>query len=303
MAFFVTKSMAHIFSFADIQTLKSEKPSSQMKSDIPVIATAMNRCFTSDWESQMYLIILRVFQRSMLDESVAIGMVVLFDLLSDVYKTGTYFAGDECELILAPYPHNIYISYAMAAFMLSYRLLSKDRPVSEEFWEQVMEGFIEPGKVHTLERDFRMLLEENSKRYPPPPISPQDPAYIFYYDLNLPPNPLIHRRKYLRAKWAMYTHIRLAIRVRGGKYLRIDPRSVPDHKDVLLQFPPCYDYMMKRDILFLETRIRVPEMSEASRKEVHYYLEAEKSLRQTPTAMMRVGRKLNQIPRQSAATA
>lgn len=261
-----------------------------MKSDIPVIATAMNRDFSSDWESQMYLIILRVFQRSMLDESVAIGMVVLFDLLSDVYRMGMYLAGDECELILAPYPHNIYISYAMAAFMLSFRLLSKDRPVSEEFWEQVMEGFIEPGKVHTLERDFRTLLEENSKRYPPSPISPQDPAYRFYYDICLPPNPLIHHSKYLRAKWAMYAHIRMAIRMRGEQYLRIDPRSVPNQKDVLLQFPPCYDYMMERDILFIETRIRVPEMWKASRKEVHYFLEAEKSLRQIPTPMRRVAR-------------
>jgi hypothetical protein len=65
----------------------------------------------------------------MLDESVAVGMVVLLDLLSDMYRMGRYLAGDECKLILKPYPHNYYISYAMAAFMLSYRLLSKDKPV------------------------------------------------------------------------------------------------------------------------------------------------------------------------------
>ena len=256
----------------------SEKPCSQMKSDIPVIAAAKYSHFASDWESELYHIILRVLRRSTLDESVPVGMVVLLDLLADVYKMGMYTAGDECELTLAPYPHNEYIGYAMAAFMLSYRLLSKERPVEEGFWEHVMDDVITPDKVHALENEFRTLLERKSKRYPPPPISPEDPAYKFYYagDLPVPPNSLIIREKYLRTKWTMYSHIRLAMNQRGEETLEVDPRTDFKHKDLLLQFPPCDDYIMHRSIIFQQTRSRVPELWEASNREVHNYLEVER---------------------------
>src|SRR5258705_304782 len=165
MAFFVTKSIAHIFTFP---TLRSTRPSSLTKSDSSVIGTAIKRNFASQWESKLYRIVLQVFQRSMLDESVVVGMVVLLDRLGDVYKMGRYLDRDECKLILKPYPHDNYISYAVAAFMLSYRLLSKDRAVEQEFWEQIMQDIITPCKVHRLEKEFRTLLEENSKCYPPP---------------------------------------------------------------------------------------------------------------------------------------
>jgi hypothetical protein len=224
--------------------------------------------------------LLRVIQRSTLDESVPIGMVVLLDLLGDMFRMGTYFSGDDCKLNLAPYPHHDYIDYAMGAFMLSYRLLSKDAPVGEGFWEQVMEGIIPPHKVPSLESKFRALLEENSKRYPPPPILPQDPAYKFYYsgDFSVPPNPFIDRKPYLRTKWALYEHVRTAMESRGEQYLEAHPRCKYKVKDLLLQFPPCQHYIMKRDVLFEQTRIRVPELWEASNREIHEYLEAEKKL-------------------------
>jgi hypothetical protein len=256
MALFATKSMTHIFAFPDKATLWSEMPSSWKKD------TPFHTPITSEWESQLYDIILRVFQRSMLDESVTVGMVVLLDLLGDVYRMGKYLAGDRCRLDLRSYPHDNYISFAMAAFMLSYRLLSKDRPVKEGFWEQVMEDVIAPHKVHRLENKFRELLEENSKRYPPPPISPQDRAYQIPYDPRVPPNPLIHRKPYLRTKWNMYVHIRMAMRSRGEENLTINPKSGYDAKGLLLQYPPCDDYMMKRDVLFFETRTRVSRSRE-----------------------------------------
>jgi hypothetical protein len=237
----------------------------------------------------------------MLDESVTVGMVVLLDRLGDVYRMGMYLAGEECKLILKPYPHDHYISYAMAAFMLSYRLLSKDRPVKEGFWEQVTKGVIAPHKVYRLETRFRMLLEENSKRYPPPSISRNNPAYLFYYDPNLPPNPLIHRYPYLRTKWAMYIHIRTAIKSRRGGNLTVNQKTAGTYRsDVLLQFPPCYEYMMKRDALFFETRTRVPELGEASHKEVHNYLESEK--RQTLDVKKAVGKLHGMIRLTKSAT-
>jgi hypothetical protein len=52
--------------------------------------------------------------------------------------------------------------------------------------------------------------------------------------------------------------------------------------------------MMKRDTLFSETRTRVPELWEASHKEVHDYLESEK--RQTLEVNKTVG-KLNAVTR------
>jgi hypothetical protein len=282
MAFFVTKSMSHIFNFPDRDTLKSEEPCSLMKSDLPVIATAIDGLFSSNWESQLYDMLLLVFQRSTLDESVPIGMVVLLDLLGDMYRMGTYLAGDECKLVLAPYPHDFYICYAMAAFMLSYRLLSNDAPVAEGFWEQVMDGIAPAHRVHSLEIKFRALLEENLKRYPPVPILPQDPAYKFYYagDLSVPPNPFIDRKAYLRTKWAMYEHVRTAMRSRGERCLKVHPLCKHKMKDLLLQFPPCQNFIMQRDILFEETRVRVPELWEASNQEIHEYLEAEEKRNQ-----------------------
>jgi hypothetical protein len=277
MAFFVTKSMTHIFDFPDRATLQSEEPCSLTKSDLPVIATAVDGFFSSNWESQLYNVLLLVIQRSALDESVPIGMVVLLDLLGDMFRMGTYFSGDECKLVLAPYPHRDYIYFAMGAFMLSYRLLSKDAPVSEGFWEQVMDGIVLPHKVHSLENRFRALLEENMMRYPPAPILPQDPAYKFYYagDLSVPPNPLIDRKRYLRTKWALYEHVRTAMSSRGEQYLRAHPRCKYNVKDLLLQFPPCQHYIMKRDVLFEQTRIKVRKLWEASNREIHEYLEAE----------------------------
>lgn len=277
MALFVTKSISHIFTFPDKDILKSEKPCTLMKSDTPVIAAALYGRFSSTWEAKLYEVILLILRRSRLDESVPVGMVVLLDLLGDSYRMGTYMMAHQCRLMLPPFPHRDYIGYAIAAFMLSYRLLSRDRPVEHGFWEKVLDGIVAPAGVHLLERDFRAFLEESTRCYPPPQILPQDPAYKFYFpgDLPVPQNPLIQCRRYLRTKWAMYTYVRTAMNGRGEKNLKVDQRSQHMAKDLLLQFPPCHDYMMRQDIHFQETRIRVPELWGASNEEVHEYLAVE----------------------------
>ena len=298
MAFFATKSISYIFTFPDREILKSEKPCTLMKSDMPVIAAALNGRFASTWEARLYEIVLLVLRRSRLDESVPIGMVVLLGLLGDSYRMGTYMDGDQCTLVLPPFPQRDYIGYAIAAFMLSYRLLSGEKPVENGFWEKVLDGIVAPEGVYRLELDFRAFLKGSNKRYPPAPILPQDPAYKFYYGghLSVPPNPLIESRRYLRTKWTMYAHIRTAMRARGEENLRVNEKSQRMAKDVLLQFPPCYDYMMTRDIHFQKTRIRVPELWGASNQEVHNYLVAEqehvKELRESAEklhAMMALG--------------
>ena len=302
MAFFVTKSISHIFTFPDKDVLESEEPSSLMKSDTPIIS-ALNGQFSSSWEVQVYETILLMLVRSRLDESVPVGMVVLLDLLGDSYRMGTYMAGDQCTLVLPPFPQKDYIGYAIAAFMLSYRLLSGDKPVKDGFWERVLDGVVAPEGVHLLEQDFRAFLEEGSNRYPPAPILPQDPAYIFYSpgDLPVPQNPLIQCKRYLRTKWAMYLHIRTAMKRRGEENLNVHVASQPLAKDLLLQFPPCYEYIMKRDIQFQETRTRVPGLWEASNEEVHEYLVEEqhrvKELRESTEklhAMMGLGMRISE---------
>ena len=276
MAFFVTKSISHIFSFPDRDVLRSEEPCSLMKSDTPIIS-ALNGRFSSAWEVQLYETILLMLVRSRLDESVPVGMVVLLDLLGDSYRMGTYVAGDQCTLVLPPFPQKDYTGYAIAAFMLSRRLLSGDKPVRDGFWEKVLDGLVAPEGVHLLEQDFRAFLEEGSTRYPPAPILPQDPAYMFYFpgDLPVPENPLIQCGRYLRTKWAMYMHVRMAMKARGEENLQVDDSAQHMAKDLLLQFPPCYDHIMKRDIQFQETRIRVPELWGASNEEVHEHLVVE----------------------------
>jgi hypothetical protein len=89
------------------------------------------------------------------------------------------------------YPHEDYFSYLVAAFILSYRLLSKVKPVEDGFWERVMteSGIIFVDDVVKLSVDLQTLLEVNTKHYLPPPVSSTDPAFKFYYsgDLHVPP--------------------------------------------------------------------------------------------------------------------
>ena len=92
----------------------------------------------------------------------------------------------------------------------------------------------------------------------------------------------------------------MAMRALGEENLRVSEKSEHMAKDVLLQFPPCYDYMMKRDIHFQETRIRVPKLWDASNAKVHEYLDVEqqrlKELRESAEklhAMMALGMRIS----------
>ncbi len=282
MAFFVTKSMPHIFSTPDnkLHSSSSLRPTVDSlmlrKSDTPLIAAALDRQFSSDWELQLYSDILKLFQNSMLDESVPVGTVALLELLSEIYNMGRLLDGEQSKLILPPYPHEDYFSYFIAAFILSYRLLSKDKPVEDGFWERVMtkSGIIIVDDVVKLSVDLQTLLEVNTKYYPPPPISSTDPAFKFYYsgDLPVPPNDFIPRLRYLKTKSTMYAHICTLMTLRGEDVLKIDPRG-KWKKDMALQFPPCYGYMLNKFVLFEDTRLKAPGLNSASSdKEVYDYL-------------------------------
>src|SRR6266545_6828429 len=285
MAFFVVKSMTHIFgtsegpmSRSSSQTSSLDLPSTLHKSDIPIIAAAIDGHFASEWESQLYKVILRVFQRSMLDESVPIGTVVLLDLLGDLYKKGQFVDGDRSRCILAPYPQEDYIRYFKGAFMLAVRLLSQNKLIKSGYWEQVMredDMTIDTEIVVNIENDFRRMLEENINYYPTLPISPDDPAYQFHYagDLAIPPNAFIARLRYLRTKSTMYSHIRVLMTSRGeaSEVLTIDPRTKAMKKD--LDFPPCHEYMMGKLIQIEETRKLERNLRGATNKQVHDYIE------------------------------
>jgi len=295
MAFFVAKAMPHIFSTPDnmLQSSSSLRPTVDSlmlrKSDTPLITAALDCHFSSDWESQLYNDILKLFQNSMVDESVPVGAVVLLELLGEIHMKGRLLDGERSKLILPPYPHEDYFSYLVAAFILSYRLLSKDKPVEDGFWERVMtkSGIIFVDDVVKLSADLQTLLEVNTKRYPPPPVSSTDPAFTFYYsgDLPVPPNDFISRLRYLKTKSTMYAHIRILMTVRGEDVFKIDPKG-RWKKDMALQFPPCYGYMLNKFSHFEDTRLKAPSLNSASSdKDVYDYLVTQKRNKGKPLAV------------------
>jgi hypothetical protein len=191
------------------------------KSETPVISAAIDGHFSSGWESQLYRFILAVFQRSMLDESVPIGTVVLLDLLGDLHSDGSIQGWLQFQTRLPPYPHRNYLSYFMGAFMLAHRLLSREGPRDKLFWEEVIgeDGIITLGGVNKLENDFREMLEDNINYYPPPPISPDDPAYqlLSLWRRSHPSQPF-HHLAYAtsKRKRTMYAHIRVRMTIARG---------------------------------------------------------------------------------------
>lgn len=274
------------------QTSNLDPPPTLHKSDTPIIAAAIDGHFASEWESQLYQVILKVLQRSMLDESVAVGTVVLLDLLGDLYKMGRFVDGDRSRFVLAPYPEEDYIRYFKGAFMLAFRLLSKNRPIKSGYWERVMledDMANATDIVINIENDFRRMLEDNVNYYPPLPISLRDPAYQFHYagDLAIPPNAFIPRLRYLRTKSTMYSHIRLLRTSRGEGIPIVDPRR---KNDLAQYFPPCYQYMMDKLTHFDEIRRLEPNMRGATNKKVHNYIEfKKKAQRERATPLVGLG--------------
>lgn len=250
----------------------SDLPSTLLKSDTPLIVAAIDGHFSSDWECRLYHVIHSVFQNSLLDESVAIGTVVLLNLLGDLYKKGQFVDGERSKLRLPPYPHEDYASYFMGAFMLAYRLLSRNKPVVDGYWKEVM-GELASEDVSNMESNFRTLLEANINYYSPPLTSPHDPAY-YAEDLTVPSNAFIARLRYLRTKSAMYSHIRLLMTSRGEEAFNI----YTDGKQQLpaLHFPPCADQMIEKMLLFAKTRKRVPQLKRVTNMEIHAYLETKR---------------------------
>jgi hypothetical protein len=302
MAFFVAKCMTNIFdenamsrSFSTDSEFSSSGDSDHTlpqlrKSDTPVIAAAIDGHFSSEWESQLYHFIHAIFQKSMLDESVPIGTVVLLDLLGDLHKKGQIVDGDKSKLVLPPFPDKDYFGYFMGAFMLAHRLISRRGPRSEVFWEDVIgeDAIILLGEVSALENNLRDMLEDNINYYTPPTITPDDPAYQFCYtgDILIRPNPFIPRLRYLKTNATMYAHIRVRMTSRGESVLEIHS-GVRRKKDLAMHFPPCHQYMLDKLIFLEETRRLFPQLDDASDKQVHAFLAARNKTR--PTASVGLG--------------
>jgi hypothetical protein len=255
--------------------MESETPGFR-KSVTPVIEAAIDGHFSSGWESQVYHFMLAILQRSMLDDSVSIGTVVLLDLLGDLNKVGRLMDGSLSRLELAPYPHKDYLSYCVGAFMLAHRLLSREGPYDTLFWEEVLgeDGIVTLGEVDDLENDFRQILEDHIDDYAPPPIFPDNPAYQYHYagDVVIRPNPFISRLRYLKMKETMYAHIRVLMTSRGEDVLEIHS-AVRRKTDLALHFPPCQQYMLAKQVFLAQTRRDFPQLEESSDEEVDDFLE------------------------------
>ena len=280
-----------------MESMPSNGPSPPYrKSHTPVIEAAIDGCFSSRWESQLYRCIISVLQRSMLDESVTIGTVVLLDLLGDLQQMGEFTDGPHSRLQLPPYPHKDYLSFFMGAFMLAHRLLSREGPRDKQFWEEVIgeDGIRTLGEVNDLEDDFREMLEDVINDYPPPPISPEDPTYHFHYsgDVVIRSNPFIHRLRYLKMKTTMYSHIRLRMTTRGEEILMVHP-IVRRKREIALYYPPCHQYMVDQLVFFAQTRREYPQLEDASDEEVSAFLEAKCHEKKTK-GLVGLGLKINQ---------
>jgi hypothetical protein len=271
MSFFVVKSMTNTFSVSELNS-GTNLASTLLKSDTPLIVAGIDGHFSSDWECRLYHLVHSVLQNSLLDDSVAIGSVVLLSLLGDLHAKGQFVDGERSKLNLLPFPHEKYESYFMGAFMLAYRLLSRNKPVKDGYWEQVS-GELASEDVSIVECNFRTLLEANINYYTPPLISPHDPAY-YAEDLTVPSNAFIARLRYLRTKSSMYSLIRMLMVSRGEEALNVytgGKQELPT-----LHFPPCADQMIEKMVLFAKTRKRVPYLRRAKNMEIHAYLETKR---------------------------
>ena len=212
----------------------------------------------------------------MLDESVPIGTVVLLDLLGDLHKMGQFKHGTRSTLVLPAYPHKEYLCYFIGAFMLAHRLISRNGPHDEMFWEHVLgeRVIITLGELPKLERDFRTKLEDNINYYPPPLIPLDDPAYQFLSagDHLIRTNPLIPRLRFLKTKATMYAHIRVRMSSRGEPLVNTDPKR-RRRKGLPLHFPPCHEYMVDKLVFIAKTKQTIPELHDASDREVLAFLQ------------------------------
>jgi len=179
------------------------------KSDTPLTTAALDCHFSSDWESQLYSDILKLFQNSMVDESVPIGCC----RASRIVGRNTHQGLTAGRRTIQAYPPTLISSWGLL-FIPRSRIHTFLPPFEQG---PASRRWLLPGTSHDRERKyFRRrsrqiergspdLTWSNTKHYPPPPpISSTVPAFKYYSgDLPVPPNDFISRLRYLKRKSTM----------------------------------------------------------------------------------------------------
>ncbi|KAF9523342.1 hypothetical protein CPB83DRAFT_691398 [Crepidotus variabilis] len=271
MAFFTTQFMSHKF----------DRRNHCVYDKSLLIHSAAYDDF-SDWERRLYNTVLRTFQLAECDESLPIGTIVLLDLLKDLADSGqkVHAEGDKANpvLTLPPYPHEDYIDLFMGAFMLAYRLLSKNcYPLQPERWARILGGEISDKRVVQLEEQFRDMLDNHINVYQPPRFTDRDDHIRAVYAqkeiFTVPANPFIPAIRYMKTKVVMYAHIRLRMRLRGQQPIIVGP--VVRGRLILnlsVAYPPCHQEMLFRQAMLNNVRTSVKRLKKASDREVYLFI-------------------------------
>ncbi|KDR68044.1 hypothetical protein GALMADRAFT_146778 [Galerina marginata CBS 339.88] len=191
-----------------------------------------------DWQDRLQHFIERILLNARLDESAAIGAMVLLENL--------YVSGAERP----PYPNEAYFGYFMGAYMTANRVLascshpgSSQGPPSQVagFWLDVIGDMFSQCEVQQLEFDFRSLLNADVRM-----------STVRFWDI----------------KMYMYAFIRFRLYLRTRRWCW----PVDD-----LQLPPCHDEMMERKKLFDYVRSHVPRLQSLSDREYYRLLIRERN--------------------------
>jgi len=201
----------------------------------------------SEWEIRLYYVVERIFLRARLDESVVIGTIALLELLHDLSLT-------DSTLNLPPYPQEEYFRYFLGAYMLAYRTLGRDRPLPEDDdWFKVIGNVIPADEVAEMESDFLLLIQ----------LHLVDITVSNRSHPSIPPNNMIRVDHYLEVKSNMYEFIQLRMAARGQHV-----RTPCSKKEWSMEFPPCYEEMMERSVIFENVRFLFPEMCHSTEREI-----------------------------------
>jgi hypothetical protein len=161
------------------------------------------------WQSRLEGSIERVLLRARLEDSVAVGTLVLMEKFRD------------SAWPKRPYPEDVYILHFMVAYALAHRALSRiRRPLREGFWADVFADIISPQQIQSATTTFVRALN---------------------YDTN------INRSHFVEMRSRMYSFIRTHMAMRSGeRYERSRDVVLPASLPEVFDLPPCCEEIVRR---------------------------------------------------------
>ncbi|KAF9523359.1 hypothetical protein CPB83DRAFT_898841 [Crepidotus variabilis] len=252
--------------------------------DSLLITTALNNDFSSKWEERIYDVILRTLQLSEFDESVVVGTAVLLDMMRDMainsQRRRAQGSMEDPILNLPAFPHEDYFKFFVGAYIHAYHLLSDNSEmISPQRWSEITGGMLSGEQVLEVEIDFREMLEKHMSSYEAPSynniVDGIETIYVQDEVTSVPPNPFISEDRYLNTKSTMFTHIRLAMTIRGQRPHVPDTVFCDDDSTVLdysLTFSPCESEMKFRRVMLNIAKDQYEEINSASDRKAYSWI-------------------------------